>query len=284
MRGFSALYDHAGIQYYSIPSFNFKNGNSLPVRIAYRSFNSTMSRTVCVPTSEHGRINTTTNFTSGSLKDYHVVAVAAFGNGESSSPSNTPDFPQPLYEDCINAHHDLFVNHLKINELEAVVGFGMGGQQAYYWICMLPAIVKSAVVICGSAKTSSYNVMLLDGVASALKSSANYPMRTSQEPVRHRTAGLHSYGKMTCAGLTSRAWFRNGVFKTELGFDTVNIFMDEYERSFDTWHAADLLALIKMWQLGDIGALSKGKTIVSALEKIQSRVLIIASSTDYYFW
>ena len=92
-----APYDPTGVSYYSIPSFHFNAGPNLPIRVAYRSFNPTSSRAVCVPTSEHGHINNTLNFANGALKDYHVVVVAMLGNGESSSSSNTLNIPQPVY-------------------------------------------------------------------------------------------------------------------------------------------------------------------------------------------
>lgn len=49
------------------------------------------------------------------------------------------------------------------------------------------------------------------------------------------------------------------------------------------WNAADLLALVKMWQLADVGALRDDGSYVNALEDITGRVLVIASSKDYYF-
>lgn len=279
----SAPYDPTGISYYSIPSLHFDAGPNLPVRVAYRSFNPTFSKAVCVPTSEHGHINTTLNFTAGALKDYHVVVVAMLGNGESSSSSNTANFPQPLYQDCINAYYELFTKHLNIHELEAVVGFGMGGQQAYYWMSMRPGFLKNAVVICGSARTSPYNYMLLDGIVTALTSSAGYAIEKSRLQGTEPEGGLHAYGRVTCAWLTSRAWFNDEVFRTVLGFETVDEFMEKWDRSFHSWNAADLLGLVKMWQLGDIGALREDKDYTKALEDIEARVLVIASRTDYYF-
>jgi hypothetical protein len=87
-------YDTTGIEYFSIPNFKFTSGEAKGVKVAYRSFNPTSPKTVLIPTCYCGRINATLNFTSGALKDYHVVVVAMLGNGESSSPSNDDDFPK----------------------------------------------------------------------------------------------------------------------------------------------------------------------------------------------
>jgi homoserine O-acetyltransferase len=125
--------------------------------------------------------------------------------------------------------------------------------------------------------------MLLDGIAAALTSSAGYAIEKSRLQGTEPEGGLHAYGRVTCAWLTSRAWFNDEVFRTVLGFETVDEFMEKWDRSFHSWNAADLLGLVKMWQLGDIGALREDKDYTKALEDIEARVLVIASRTDYYF-
>jgi len=161
-------YDPSGIQLFRIDSFKFVSGITKPIKIAYRSFNPTSQKTVLIPTCYGGRINTTLNFTSGALRDYHVIVVAMLGNGESSSPSNDEDFPKDYslrYEDCINAQYKLVKEHLGIESLDVEMGFSMGGQQAYHWAVMHGSgekpFVKNAVVICGSAKTSGHSKSFL---------------------------------------------------------------------------------------------------------------------------
>jgi hypothetical protein len=82
-----------------------------------------------------GRINDTFNFSSGALKDYHVIVVGMLGGGESSSPSNNVSFPNVdsvRYEDCIKSQYILVTEHLSLKSLDLVVGHSMRGQQAYY--------------------------------------------------------------------------------------------------------------------------------------------------------
>jgi homoserine acetyltransferase len=157
-------YDSTGIEYYNIPSFKFVGGVTKPIKVAYRSFNPIGRKTVLIPTCYAGHINDTLNFTSGALKNHHVIVVAMLGNGESSAPSNDPDFPADYslrYQDCINSQYQLVTEHLGIKTLDAVIGFSMGGQQAYYWAVMHGSgsepFVKSVVPICGSAKTSGHS-------------------------------------------------------------------------------------------------------------------------------
>lgn len=66
-----------------------------------------------------------------------------------------------------------------MTELEAVVGFGMGGQQVYYWMCMQSDLVKNGVVICSSARTSPFNHMLLQEIQAVLLASVSNEAPTS---------------------------------------------------------------------------------------------------------
>jgi homoserine acetyltransferase len=157
-------YDSTGIEYYNIPSFTFVSGVTKPIKVAYRSFNPSSKKTALVTTCYAGHINETLNFTFGALKDYHVIVVAMLGNGESSAPSNDRDFPADYslrYQDCINSQYKLVTEHFGIKSLNAVIGFSMGGQQAYYWAVMHGSgpepFVKNVVPICGSAKTSGHS-------------------------------------------------------------------------------------------------------------------------------
>jgi len=63
-----------------------------------------------------------------------LVATELFGNGHSSSPSNTPEpfhgprFPVTTIRDNVEAVHRLLTEELKVKHLRAIVGFSMGAQ------------------------------------------------------------------------------------------------------------------------------------------------------------
>src|SRR5215813_10156650 len=73
-----------------------------------------------------------------------LVATELFGNGRSSSPSNTPEpfhgprFPVMTIRDNVEAVHRLLTEELKINHLRAIVGFSMGAEQAFQWAVSHP--------------------------------------------------------------------------------------------------------------------------------------------------
>lgn len=327
-------YDGTGVEYYTIPNFSFACGTTLhDVRVAYRSFNpSSKKGTVLIPTCYGGRINTTLTFTTApndSLKDYQVVVVAMLGNGESSSPSNKKMFPEPgelRYSDCIRSQYMLLTHHLQVESLEAVIGFSMGAQQAYHWAVMFPAFMKRVVPICGSARTSPHNYSFLEGPIGALTNSMDYlawkevkgkiargedvgPKLRELKPER----GLRAFGRAYNAWLTSTFWFREkwwGKREGGMGFDDVEGFIvNGSEEGFVTWDAEDLLALGRMWQLGDVGqvipqgerlgpedaitgqmekmTLGGGKgddeMYEKALGSVQAKVLVMPCRTDQYF-
>src|SRR5438034_5137230 len=68
-----------------------------------------------------------------------LVATELFGNGNSSSPSNTPEpyhgprFPVTTIRDNVEAVRRLLTEELKITHLRAIIGFSMGAQQAFQW-------------------------------------------------------------------------------------------------------------------------------------------------------
>jgi homoserine O-acetyltransferase len=274
------------ILYYSIPSFRFLNGDTQDVKIAYKSINPSSSRTALIPTCYGGRINDTYTFrdsSSSALADYNVVVVAMMGNGESSSPSNTKDFTKSLdYQDQINAQYAL-LQQLGIKSLDVVVGFSMGGQQAYYWAAMFPDFVKQSVCICGSAKTSHHNYAFIEGPLSALLYSADYDDGRYREKGTKPTQGIKAFGRAYTAWLYSADWYREELWRSK-DVKTIAEFMKAHEDMVGNWDADDLIILGRQWQAGDIGKIGEGKGFELVMrEVIKARMLVMPGSTDQYF-
>ena len=68
---------------------------------------------------------------------WFLVATELFGNGHSSSPSNTPEpyhgprFPRATIRDNVEAVHRPLVDELQVRHLAAVVGFSMGRSRRF---------------------------------------------------------------------------------------------------------------------------------------------------------
>lgn len=101
---------------------------------------------------------------------YFIIIPNLFGNGLSSSPSNSGDaaFPGLTYHDAIAIQRRLLVERLGITRLALVYGWSMGGAQAYHWAALHPEMVERAAVVCGSARCAPYNHVFLEAVKSAL--------------------------------------------------------------------------------------------------------------------
>lgn len=133
---------------------------------------------------------------------YFVVTFALFCNGESSSPSNTPApyggpyFPFVSYEDNIRAQHAVLTKHLGVRKLFSVVGFSMGGQQAYHWPVVFPDFVERFVSICSSARTSPHNQCFLEGPKAAMLASKDFADGHYQSTPQH---GIRAFGRVYSA-------------------------------------------------------------------------------------
>ncbi|KAJ4350823.1 hypothetical protein N0V95_004375 [Ascochyta clinopodiicola] len=263
------------VQHYNISNFTFHNGDTLPsVRLAYQILNPRQTKVAVVHTCFRGRISTTLTHADWALRDYKVIVIALFGNGESSSPSNTPDFPATIdFMDCVKAQHKLLTEELQIDEIDVMLGFSMGGQITYHWIATHRTFVKNAVIVCSSARTSKHNFQFLEGPKAGLQNA------------KDAESGIRAFGKGYSAWLTSADWFDQELYK-EMGFDDLSAWDESATfKGYEGWTGEDLLAMLGMWQRGDItrcvqgadGDLSKG------LENIDARVLLMPCETDQYF-
>lgn len=281
-------YDTTGIEHYEIASFTFQCGITLPLQVAYRRYNPSANKAILIPTCYGGLINNTFAFTSV-LASYHIIVVAMLGAGESSSPSNDPNFPSSLsYIDCINSQH-LLLQHLHIKQLEAVIGFSMGGQQAYYWAALHGSspsnlFVKSIVPICSSARTSGHNYAFLEGPFSALEISHDYAGGSCYEKAVKPVEGLRAFGRAYAAWLTSPAWFAQELWRS-WGFTSLKDYLHPPpgKGSFENDDGRDLLVTGRMWQRGDIGEVAKDGNYETVMKGIQARVLLLPCRTDQYF-
>src|SRR6516165_3770622 len=109
-----------------------------------------------------------------------LVATELFGNGRSSSPSNTPEpfhgprFPVTTIRDNVEAVHKLLTEELKITHLRAVIGFSMGALQAFQWGVSYPEFADKTVATSGTAKTYGHGIVRLEGQIAAITTDAAF--------------------------------------------------------------------------------------------------------------
>lgn len=113
---------------------------------------------------------------SGALFDpspWYVIVVDALGNGVSCSPSNSkaqpgPSFPQFSLRDMVASQHKLLTEKLGIQHLRAVMGYSMGGMQAFQWAVSYPGFMDVAIPIAGTPRLTSSDMLFLRIVEKAV--------------------------------------------------------------------------------------------------------------------
>ncbi len=204
---------------------------------------------------------------------YFIVIVNLLGNGESSSPSNRPDFPRVSLFDNVVLQWRL-LEHLGIERLALAYGWSMGAQQAYHHAALFPERVRALLAVCGSARTSPHNWVFLEGVKAALEADPD-----AERPRR----GLAAFGRVYAGWAYSQAFFRERLYE-RLGYASPAALLDAWAREHQAYDARDLLCVLDSWQRADISHDARfGGDLSAALRAIDARAIIMPCSTDLYF-
>lgn len=263
-------------------------------RLAYKThgtLNATRSNAIvyCTPFgAQHGDIEYL--IAPGAALDptrYFIVVPNLFGNGLSSSPSNTPApfdkgrYPNFTLHDNVAVQHRLLTEVLGIRSLELVYGWSMGGMQAYQWAAQYPQMVKRIGVSCGAARCSPHNFVFLEGVKAALTADAHYQDGWF---VAKPERGLRAMARVYAGWALSQAFYRECMWR-DIGFSSLEDFLVmSWEGNYLRRDANNLLAHIWTWQHGDIS--DNGlyqRDFAKALGAITASALIMPSETDLYF-
>ena len=156
---------------FDLGNINLLSGKKLiNAKIAYKTYgslNKEKSNVFLLPTFYTGTHIRNEGFFGNNRainpNKHFIISVNLFGNGYSSSPSNTPSpqdgakFPEISLWDNIASQHKLIKEHLNIKKIALVAGWSMAGCQAYQWAAQYPEMVKAILPFCASAKTSKHN-------------------------------------------------------------------------------------------------------------------------------
>ncbi len=220
-----------------------------------------------------------------------LITTEMFGNGRSSSPSNTPEpfhgprFPAITIRDNVNAVHQLLLDQLRIHHLRAVIGFSMGAQQALQWAVSYPHFMDRIVATSGTAKTYGHGIVRLEGQIAAITTdpafeNGNY----AAEPV----AGIRATSLVWLGWLYSQEWWRRELWRTDPDLPkgiTFRAVVARYTKDFFAGaDANDLILQMRAWESNDVGATPGFHgDVAAALRSIAVPVLYMPSATDLYF-
>ena len=218
---------------------------------------------------------------------YFIVAPNMFGNGVSSSPSNSPPpfnkagYPDVTLYDNVTCQRRLLVEMFGVERVALVCGFSMGAQQTFHWGALFPDMVDRILPWCGSAKTSRHNFVFLEGVKAALKADGAWRDGWYDSPPER---GIRAFARVYAGWGPSQAFYREEVYR-QGGFSSLEDYIVEgWEERFLEKDANDLLAMAWSWQNADISANPLyGGDFEKALGSISAKAIVMPSQTDQYF-
>ena len=279
---------------FDLGNFELQSGVVLPgAQLAYKTYgelNASRDNVVVLPTFYTGsHMRNEGFFGAGRAIDperNYVVSVNMFGNGISSSPSNTPapfnaaNFPDITLFDNILAQYRLLTEELGVEKIALVTGWSMAGCQSFQWAAQYPDFVNAILPFCASAKTSEHNFVFLEGVKSALQADSVYADGHYDSPP---VAGLKAFGRVYAGWAFSQSFYREQMYRQK-GFDSAEALLQDWEQDHLDWDANDLLCKLKTWQRGDISANNIYKDdFKAALNAIKAETIVIVCDNDLYF-
>ncbi len=218
-----------------------------------------------------------------------LIATELFGNGRSSSPSNTPEpfhgprFPVTTIRDNVEAIHRLLTTELGIQHLQAVIGFSMGAQQAFQWAVSYPDYMDRVVATSGTSKTYGHGIVRLESEIAALTADEAFK---GGDYIAQPEKGIQTFSLVWTAWLFSQEWWRQELWRAEEPAGTTFAQVVEHYRThfIPGADANNLILQMRTWERNDVGATpSFGGDEQKALRAIKAEVLYMPSETDLYF-
>lgn len=264
------------------------------MRLAYKTFgtlNADKSNVILYPTSYSAQHHDTQFMVSeaGALdpSKYFIVIPDLFGNGLSSSPSNTPwpdvgtRYPDITYFDAVHVQRRMLSELWGIDRLALVYGWSMGAMQAYHWAALFPDAVERIAVVCGAARCAPHNHVFIEGAKAALMADPGFRDGVfTERPIR----GFRAMGRVYAGWALSQTFYRDELWRSLGASSLEDYLVTTWETTFARRDPADLLAQFWTWQHGDISAnpLYQGD-FAKALRSIRARTLLMPGDQDLYF-
>lgn len=287
--------NHGPHQTYILGNFKLEMGGTLPnAKLLYKThgrLNEKKDNAILFPHMWSGTSKSMEFFIGKGRpldpEKYFIILPGQFGNGFSSSPSNTPAphdrgaFPQITIGDDVVAQHRLVKEYFGISHLQLVLGWSMGAQQTYEWAVRFPDMVKRAAPFAGTAKVTPHNHLWVVAHEDALKSDPNFNNGFYDDSSKCNI-GLRRHSQLwSVMGLchkfyTKEAW-------REAGFSS----LEEFQRGF--WDAYllpmdpnNLICMGWKWRHGDVSRHTNGE-LKTALGRIKARTYVVSFTNDMFF-
>ncbi|HTJ95194.1 MAG TPA: alpha/beta fold hydrolase [Pararobbsia sp.] len=221
-------------------------------------------------------------------RKYFIIVPNMFGNGVSSSPSNSPQpydrgrFPHVTLYDNVAMQYRLVTEKFGIKTLKLVTGWSMGAMQAFHWAAMYPDMVERILPFCGAARCSRHNFVFLEGLKAPLLLDPAFKDGFYDAPP---TRGMRAAARVFAGWGFSQTFLRERLDIEAMGFGSLEDFITHFwEGDFLKKDANNILSMMWSWQHGDIAANSLyDGDFDRALASIKAKAIVMPGRTDLYF-
>lgn len=269
----------ATLKFAELGNFKLQSGQEIiNCKIGYRVFgalNSEKTNAILFPTWFQGTTRQIITWIPGLFKTidttkYCLVLVDAFGNGVSSSPSNSKDQPGKLFpiftiDDMVEAEHSLLTNILGLQKLNAVIGISMGGMQAFQWSISYPEMMGKVISIVGTPQLYSHDLIGLNILSKIIETDKEFQVGNNSNIA---AASMFFEYILTTASEKSKSMSR----------DSFNIWKQNLEKTKPAeWN--NFYTQLNAWKQVDIAKDYNGFLALAA-EKVKAKFLIIVNEQD----
>jgi homoserine O-acetyltransferase len=240
--------------------------------------NADHSNLILVPTS-YGARPEDLAWLAGPVLDparWCIVIAGQFGNGASSSPSNSAMGLAEQgwvvqHRDNVAAQRRLLQEVFGVERLPLIYGWSMGAQQAYQWAVEHPQLVERICCVCSTARTSPHNRLFCLSLRQALTADRHWTGSGFDAPPEE---GLRTYALIYASWAASQPFFRTVAEPIEQHVEQQ--WLPHYRRH----DPRDLIAMLDTWLAHDV---APGGDLGAALSRIRARTTVVAGSHDLYF-
>ena len=215
-----------------------------------------------------------------------VVVVSQFGNGRSSSPSNsTMGLAEEgwivSHADNVAAQRHLLEEEFGVEAPALIYGWSMGAQQGYHWAVLEPERCQRLLAICGTARTTPHNRLFLLSLRQALTAD---PAWNGAGFVGEPLRGLRTFALIYASWAASQPYYRT-LPLAALGYGSIEAYVEQAWLPLYRRHDPhNLVAMLDTWLACDVAAAAGcGDDLAAALGRITGRVSVVAGRHDLYF-
>lgn len=196
-----------------------------------------------------------------------IISIDALGNGYSSSPSNSHNYPVISFEDLTKVYYITLTEHLNISSLFGIVGGSMGGMTAFHFSLKYPNYAKRIVSYASSPKLSTYDLLWINLQINLVEYliSVNTPRKN-----------IKAFSDMITALISRTPNYLNNSISVSDFDNYFNKFFKEPDSIYTLENYLSQLKAIKSYDLSDYLNYNYNKTTNYVLPKM----LIIVSDSD----